>query len=188
MDAGMDRLQTGLSHAEMRMSYLARIPILGTVTGVAKIAMGTLQTLAGVGGTVVGGIARIFGNKRMLPYSLDQLKNGLGNVVAGSVEAIPLVGTAAWYVRKGIVTHKISSTIRRGTTETFEGRPKRVEGEFAPAMPAGEGVRGSDPHRLAAMRANQIFRSFQSVGQSARVIQFVHYTCLKGRVTAHKEQ
>ena len=180
----MDSLQNGLSRAENALSYISRIPIVGTLSGITKVAMGTIQTVAGFGGTVVGACARMFGNKRILSYSLDQMKNGIGNVAAGTVEAIPLVGTASWYlVRKHHCQSEALKDVQHKGADAMRNLEEHREETHAPM------AMGFNPTAVAARRVRTIFSGFKGLLDSQE-IKFVHYHTLTGRVSRHhvKEQ
>lgn len=119
----MEGLARGMTRVELGLSYAAQYPILGTVAGSAKVAIGALQTGTSIGGATVGLLALPFGNKIILLYSVDHLKNGLGNILAGTLEAIPFVGSFAWTSRRvpfqrNILKHFVINHL----TKTHPGR------------------------------------------------------------------
>ena len=68
--------------------------------GALKVLLGIAQTVSAlVVGLVIGVPSRIVGKKSILNHSWTYAMHGAGNVVAGSVEAIPLVGSIAYYER-----------------------------------------------------------------------------------------
>ncbi len=178
----MDRLQNGLSRAENALSYISRIPIVGTLSGITKVAMGTIQTVAGFGGSVIGTCARMFGNKKILSYSLDQMKNGIGNVVAGTVEAIPLVGTASWYLARK--HHCQSEALKDAQLKGAEAMRNPGEHRTESLLPMPGKF---NPAAVAARRERTVFSGFKGLLDSQE-IKFVHYHTLAGRVSRHHEK
>ena len=80
---------------ERTLSKVAMVPMVGTVAGLAKVLMGVAQSIVGLAG-------RIFTPKSELnAYFMAHAKHGLGNIVAGAVEAIPLVGLFLYIYRCG---------------------------------------------------------------------------------------
>ncbi len=162
----MEQLSVGMSRAENALSYIARIPVVGTAAGVTKVAMGVLQTVAATAGMVIGLFSQIFDNKKILAYSLDHLQNGLGNILAGTLEAIPLAGTVSWYlVRKhhcqseALIAEQCKFEDSSDTEEVRERRLKDL-------------AKGN--LKLANRRVEEVFSDFSQVLDSQE-IKFVHY-------------
>ncbi len=156
----MEQLSGGLTRTENVLSYFSQIPVLGTATGVTKVAMGVLQTIVASAGAVIGIFARIFDNKKIFAYALDHLENGLGNIVAGTFEAIPLIGTALWYARKGLCRDQIKEmyTPQRSSSSTTAG----AAGDASPP----KGVIADE--RLDVL-TNEIFSNFRMIMDSTLI-------------------
>jgi hypothetical protein len=97
----MHKLEQVLSRTENALTFVAAIPILGSPAGVLKISLGTVQTIAAVAFVVLGIIPRAFDHKEMFDCAVVHVRNGLGNIVSGAVETIPLVGTVLFLMRIG---------------------------------------------------------------------------------------
>ena len=153
----MEQLSEGLTRTENVISYFSQIPVLGTATGVTKVAMGVLQTIAATAGAVIGIFARIFDNKKIFAYALDHLENGLGNIVAGTFEAIPLIGTALWYARRGLCRDQIKEmyTPQRNSPSPAAGATSSQKGAIA-------------EERLDAL-TNEIFNNFRMIMDSTLI-------------------
>lgn len=94
------QLEKNVAEVEGVLSGLAIIPIVGTLAGALKMILGTIQTVGGVLGMVVS--APFAWNKtgrQVFLRSASHCINGLANIVAGALEAIPGVGTAIGFYR-----------------------------------------------------------------------------------------
>jgi hypothetical protein len=93
----MTRFEVGLSRVENALSYISRIPFVGIVPGVAKVAIGAIQAVSAIGiGLTAGLTAAAFGDTSIAKRSWVHIRNGAGNVAAGFCEAIPFLGTHMW--------------------------------------------------------------------------------------------
>ena len=99
------QLEMGLWKTENTLSKISAVPLLGTVSGVVKVAMGLIQIIAGAG---VAGFGFLTLNGRLIHNGLSQAIHGGGNEIAGTLEAIPGVGTYLWWKRKRIVQKQVS--------------------------------------------------------------------------------
>lgn len=94
-------IERQLNNAENTLSTIAAIPVVGTLAGAVKVVMGGAQT---IGGGIVALISLIPGwdpsKSSLRGKSLAHVKHGLGNIAGGTLEAIPLVGTGMYCVRR----------------------------------------------------------------------------------------
>lgn len=88
-----------LNETERALSIGAAIPVAGTVAGLSKVLMGVAQTIVGVVGGILTLPARCMNNTKLNNHFWTHAKHGVGNVAAGLVEAIPLVGTGIYIAR-----------------------------------------------------------------------------------------
>jgi hypothetical protein len=138
----MNSIERNLSRTENVLSSLAAIPIIGTVPAVAKVAMGTVQTITALFIATVAGLpAAAFGNKKILERSWTHIKNGIGNIAAGAVEAIPLVGTGVFIMRfkramgLGVPGKSINLDTQELKWLSYPSLSQRVQRQMAPRTP-----------------------------------------------------
>lgn len=92
--------EQGIAQIERKLSGAALIPIVGTVTGVCKMLLGIIQMIGGLLAMVCSLPFLITENGRsVFKRGFSHLCNGLGNVGAGLIEAIPIVGSLVSYYR-----------------------------------------------------------------------------------------
>lgn len=85
---------------ERLLSYGAVIPVLGAIAGAFKMILGTIQVVGGILGMIVSAPFVWRGEGRhVFSRAGSHTINGLANVVAGALEAIPLVGSVIAGVR-----------------------------------------------------------------------------------------
>lgn len=79
----------------------AAVPVVGTLVGVLKAAGGLIQTIAAVACAILLFIpAALMGKvNTLMDNSWAHIKHGLANVLAGTIEAIPIVGTLGYFHR-----------------------------------------------------------------------------------------
>lgn len=97
----MYSLEFNLYVAEIYLSVVTAIPVLGVVGGAAKVSLGLIQTVSALAITLFAGIAAPCSEKGRA-YCLRATKHivhGMGNIFAGIIESIPLVGLASGYIR-----------------------------------------------------------------------------------------
>lgn len=99
MELTVDRT---LNNIENTLSWASSYPIIGTAPALCKILMGTIQTTtASVCGIFIGiPTALLSENYSVLNYSWTHVKHGIGNIAAGTLEAIPYVQTKMYYYRQ----------------------------------------------------------------------------------------
>lgn len=89
-----------LNNIENVLSDIAAYPIAGTLAGSTKIALGTTQFLTALACGILLSIPAIATcDLSLLNHSWTHMKHGLGNIVAGILEAIPLFGTILFGLR-----------------------------------------------------------------------------------------
>ena len=94
-------LERALNNYELFSSHLSAFPVVGTIFGVIKVALGAVQTISALAiGLLIGLPVRArSGNTSILSHSWTHVKHGIGNFVGGTLEAIPGVGTVLFLVR-----------------------------------------------------------------------------------------
>lgn len=95
------QLDRTLNNIENTLSDIAVIPVAGILTSAVKIPMGVTQFSVATACVVIFTVpATQSGNWSPVKYAWSHMKHGAGNVVAGAFEAIPLVGTGMYFMRK----------------------------------------------------------------------------------------
>lgn len=105
--ANLDKVSWVMLKTERVLSKIAVVPGVGLVPGALKMALGVVQVLAGLIAAGIFGIIsacckkdNIFGEWAVM--SAAHSKNGAGNILAGFLEALPVVGTICFFVRNRI--------------------------------------------------------------------------------------
>lgn len=92
------------SKIEEFLTEYASIPVLGTVPAVCKIVFGTIQTLCAASTLVASTFFLMTPTGKDLWYnSFRHVLHGLSNILAGIIQAIPLIGSLVilgQYLRK----------------------------------------------------------------------------------------
>lgn len=97
MGVNLDRM---VNDGENWISEVAVYPLVGTLPGLAKVAIGVIQLISALAYGILFLIpAIVTQDGTRLKHSWTHIKHGLGNIVAGSFEAIPLIGSLMYYVR-----------------------------------------------------------------------------------------
>ena len=102
----MQAVERFLNNVENFLSRVSAVPILGIGSGVAKIALGVSQTALAVLSfpfTIIYDSRAPKENTsfhdKVSRHSIRHVAHGIGNVVAGGVEAIPIAGTISYLWR-----------------------------------------------------------------------------------------
>lgn len=85
---------------ERCLSKCAAIPVLGTPFGAIKVLIGSGQLITGLALGILSLPLRCTDHCALNDYCWDHVKHGLGNIVAGTLEAIPFIGSGIHMVRK----------------------------------------------------------------------------------------
>lgn len=94
IDATMNNTENALSDA-------ALWPVIGILPGGVKILMGVTQSVTALAcGIITLAPAAASENWSLVHHSWTHIKHGLGNIAAGTLEALPFVGTCMYYTRK----------------------------------------------------------------------------------------
>ncbi len=75
---------------ENRLSQVARVPVVGTLAGAAKVSFGTVQLITAVASAIFSFAWK--DNFISFDRSVSHIKHGLGNIAAGVAESIPFLG------------------------------------------------------------------------------------------------
>lgn len=86
---------------ERAASKAAIVPVVGTVTGALKVVGGVIQVTAAIATAILLFIPALATGeiKSLGLHSWTHIKHGAANILAGIIEAIPLVGTIASFRR-----------------------------------------------------------------------------------------
>lgn len=89
-----------INNIENTLTGISAYPVVGTVAGCVKILMGAVQVVAAIAYGIFALIRAAMGDWSPLKYSWTHIKHGVGNMVAGTFEALPVVQTALYCIRK----------------------------------------------------------------------------------------
>lgn len=93
-------LDQKINNIENNLSKIAAIPLVGTLAGGAKVCLGAAQSFTALAITIITAIpASRTGDWSTTSYAWSHVKHGLGNIIAGTLEAIPVVGSILWVYR-----------------------------------------------------------------------------------------
>lgn len=99
----MYKLEHRLHGIETLLSIATAIPIVGTVVGgPAKAVLGLVQTISAIAITIITGVGALFhakGAKECCIRASKHIVHGIGNILGGIIEAIPIVGSVSGYIR-----------------------------------------------------------------------------------------
>jgi hypothetical protein len=113
-----------INDIENMLSNVSAYPIIGTTAGCTKIIMGALQTLTALAcGILVAIPSAIVRNGSALKYSWTHMKHGIGNMVAGAVEAIPVVQTIVYGIRYSAQVRQSDAGVHLDTGHQFKFMP-----------------------------------------------------------------
>lgn len=104
-------LDQKINDIENILSFAAVNPIIGTLAGGAKVCLGVAQSFTALAIFIITSIPAAYtGNWSTSNYAWSHVKHGLGNIVTGTLESIPLVGTFLGLLR-----------LQRTIISSFEG-------------------------------------------------------------------
>lgn len=93
-------IEKTLNNLENKLSLYSLCPFV--VPGVAKFGIGVVQTVSSLAVGLICAVPAYFQHEKsqyLVTRSIKHIKHGLGNVVAGGIEAIPIVGTGFIAIR-----------------------------------------------------------------------------------------
>jgi hypothetical protein len=132
-------LERKINNIENSLSELSPFPIIGTVMGVSKIFVGATQLLTATALAIFALIPAAIGDFTLLNHSWTHIKHGLGNVVAGVIEALPIIQTIFYLVRmnKGASSSDAVAHLRTGHENKFMPYASLIEEDWhiAGALP-----------------------------------------------------
>jgi len=94
--------RTGFEKSVVKLEHLlsaaAVVPVLGSIAGAAKVILGTIQTIGALLAMVCSSFPALCSKcgREVFCMGGSHFVNGLGNIVAGALEAVPLVGSAVF--------------------------------------------------------------------------------------------
>lgn len=108
-------LEENLTLMEFALSTITAAPVFGVIGGSAKVALGTVQATSALGISLISVIGKATCYKNILyERAIPHIFHGLGNMAAGVLEAIPLIGTISGCIR---FCHKSDGTF--GSLQTM---------------------------------------------------------------------
>ena len=92
--------------AEATLSLVSGVPVIGTVAGACKIAMGTLQLVTALALAILSCTLAWIPTENnpardLCKFSGRHVLHGAGNVLAGVLEALPAIQSILWASRFG---------------------------------------------------------------------------------------
>ena len=86
---------------EAGLSYYAFWPIVGIVAGAIKMIIGIIQAVAGLLACIWFSCEHLTEAQGSMSFrrAIDHVGNGVANIIAGALEAIPLLGTVIGCIR-----------------------------------------------------------------------------------------
>ncbi len=98
MSINIDRV---MNKAETFLSQASVVGVVIPVAGVTKVAMGCIQATLALAISILSVIpAAASGNWSITDHAWTHVKHGVGNMIAGTFEAIPLVNLFICYLRE----------------------------------------------------------------------------------------
>lgn len=85
-----------INYVENCLSLYSAIPFIGTPIGVSKVALGFVQTVSSIALVILTSIPAVFQNedsKKLFFRACKHIPHGIGNIIAGYFEAIPIAGS-----------------------------------------------------------------------------------------------
>jgi hypothetical protein len=100
-------LERKLNTIENVLSIASAVPVIGIIPGLAKVTLGIGQLGIATGATVIASICQKYTKDKkvreisshVLEHSVDHIKHGAGNMLAGLTEGLPFIGTAVLIAR-----------------------------------------------------------------------------------------
>lgn len=94
------KIDRACNNIENELSYFAAYPIVGTIAGASKAFLGAFQAITALAVTILSIVPSIFAQDgSLVKYTISHIKHGVGNMMAGTLEAIPLFGTLLYLFR-----------------------------------------------------------------------------------------
>lgn len=87
-------IEETINKLEIELSYYSALPLI--VPGLIKVGLGLVQTVTALALSVLLILPVLYkynGSKELLIHSFQHISHGSNNVLAGIIEAIPIVGT-----------------------------------------------------------------------------------------------
>lgn len=124
-------LDRTINDVENFLSDVALLPIAGTVAGAAKILLGTVQTVTAVACAILLALPSLCTfNFSSFNYACSHIGHGIGNIIAGTFEAIPLVGTFISLVRTYSNAASVEVKLQTGHENKFMPYQSLVESDW----------------------------------------------------------
>jgi hypothetical protein len=94
-------LELNLNNIENKLSYLSLYPVVWP--GLLKVGIGITQLVTAVAISVIFFVPACLhfeDSQKLFCRAIKHIGHGMGNIVAGAIEAIPLAGTLFFIIRK----------------------------------------------------------------------------------------
>jgi hypothetical protein len=176
----MNNLELTLSRTENTLSLISVVPGLGSAAGVMKVAGGIVQTISAIFAAVIAMslLMASRGNSDLLRHSWVHIKNGVGNIVAGSIEAIPVFGSSLFFGRlflaKYRIFHSPSTPEQRKMTPDLDSQIRKVA--------LKRGLDGNIPQELTEETYNHLrLKAHVLTFWSTQFTKFMTYPSLSGK-------
>ncbi len=95
-------LEKKLHDIEVDLAFFCAIPIVGVLPGALRVALGSIQTIIALFAGVffgMGFLMQVKGCDAPCKKATTHVVHGLGNIMAGLIEGMPLIGTISYLFR-----------------------------------------------------------------------------------------
>ena len=127
-------IDRSVNNIENLLTNVSALPVIGTIAGCTKFVCGTAQLITALAFSILSLVpVATVGDWDPLKYSLTHIKHGVGNMIAGVVESIPIVQTVVWGSRQlsGIADEKaVQLCIDTGHKTKFMPYSSLIEREW----------------------------------------------------------
>lgn len=127
MPIGLDQvsIDSTVNNIENTLSTVSAIPVVGTLAGGAKVLLGLVQTISAAVSAIFLIAPSFCIGWDYMKYCWTHIKHGVGNMIAGSFEAVPLLGTGIYFYRriKGSSASDVQVYISSGHAFKFMSYP-----------------------------------------------------------------
>lgn len=156
-------LDATINNFENNLSFVSSYPVVGTLAGGVKILMGTTQVISALAWAILTAIpALVTADYSPLNHSWTHFTHGLGNITAGTLEAIPLVQQLLYLFRTvmQMKTSDVEVTIRTEHENKFMPYRSLVE--------QGWTFGGADPMELEKVK-KQFSTTLEELGGAKNI-------------------
>jgi hypothetical protein len=159
------RLDNTAYKIETSLTKLAAIPVLGTIAGLTKTAMGIFQAAAACVSMIAAAPILWSKSGRSIGYHAGRhLFHGLANIIRGVFESVPILGTLSWAYQfkqnPANIKHKTSQTafMDRGQYGLFFGYSEKIRKDYQLSFVNDDQVETHNPLKKAMMSNGEKFK------------------------------